>query len=185
MSGALAIEAASLARSVTPPNLTLRELAAGLAKINRLAGKTNPFFSVAQHSVIVADQLADDAMVAMCGLLHDAHEIVTNDIPTWLPEWLAGRYGENAIAHLKAAIDAILFPKFGLPWPLPPQVLARVAYADQRAFKTELRDIAWPLCHPHDCGAPPLSNAIRSPWPWPKAEEHFLKTWHRFSVLVG
>jgi integrase len=60
-------------------------LARALSKICRYAGACPSFYSVAEHSVMVADRLwalTKSHRSARAGLLHDAVEILTGDIPS-------------------------------------------------------------------------------------------------------
>jgi Rad3-related DNA helicase len=64
------------------PNIEV--LARALSKICRYAGACPSFYSVAEHSVMVADRLwarTGSRRAARAGLLHDAVEIVIGDIP--------------------------------------------------------------------------------------------------------
>lgn len=62
---------------------TITDLAYALAGQSRFAGHLNRWWSIAHHSMFVS-QLAPTAgpEVALYGLLHDAHEAITSDVPS-------------------------------------------------------------------------------------------------------
>jgi uncharacterized protein len=73
--------------------IQIEVVAGGLSKICRFAGCCDEFYSVAQHSVLVAQQAdrlarcagmsgAERIGISQAALLHDAHEIITGDIPS-------------------------------------------------------------------------------------------------------
>lgn len=60
--------------------ITLEDIAVALSRAPRFNGHTDPFYSVAQHSVYVARLMKGDAQLK--GLLHDASEAYLADVPT-------------------------------------------------------------------------------------------------------
>jgi uncharacterized protein len=105
--------------------VSIEMLADVLSRINRFAGHTKHFYSVAQHSVntsiIVAKGHERDA------LLHDTSEAFTNDLPTPLKCALPG------IREIEQRIEARISEKFGTTFPLSPEV----KYADLQMLKIE------------------------------------------------
>jgi hypothetical protein len=65
---------------------TLRDIAISLSRLPRFAGHTKVEWSVLDHSLFVFRLLAAsnrrDYAAQLAGLLHDAHECVTGDIPS-------------------------------------------------------------------------------------------------------
>ena len=64
-------------------NINIEHIAHALSMQCRYNGQIKEFYSVAQHSMFVADVLwhmTDDKQVALCGLLHDAAEAYIGDI---------------------------------------------------------------------------------------------------------
>lgn len=97
-----------------PGPFKLRDIAHALSYLPRFSGMTRHFYSVAQHSLMVADMARDcaffDVRDEQYALLHDAHEAYTGDIPTPL-KW--------ACPELKAIEDRIAFAlrfKFRIHW---------------------------------------------------------------------
>lgn len=62
-----------------PEQIVIEDIARGLANRARWGGQTRDYYSVAEHSVMVACQCSDD--FRLWGLLHDAAEAYLGDIP--------------------------------------------------------------------------------------------------------
>ena len=150
-----------------PEDVDFRDIAEGLAKACRFAGQIPTFYTVAQHSVIVAQMLPIEARPY--GLIHDAHEAFLCDITTPVKAaltMLGGGPAWNALVH---GLDAAIHAAAGLQWPLPPAIAESVEHADRVAFATERRDIhpEAPLLWEIDLPAP--RAAVIKPWPWHRA----------------
>ncbi len=77
-----------------PDDIALPDIAAGLAHTCRFGGHCRQFYSVAHHSLHVADELpAGNARLRAIGLLHDAAEAYLGDIPRPLKTELASFQG--------------------------------------------------------------------------------------------
>lgn len=152
--------------------VTLTDLATGLARIPRFLGATrgDHAYSVAQHSVLVA-QLLQHAPLPLrrAALLHDAHEAILGDIATPVKRAL----GRQLVAELERRIALPLYARFRLA----PALLddARVKHADRTALAMERRDLMarsawdWPEDLPEPLRWPPLR-----PWPASLAQAQFL-----------
>lgn len=107
----------------SPSQIVIGDIAHGLAHQCRFNGQTNKFYSVAQHSVLVASILPRELRLA--GLLHDASEAYLGDVvqplKDLLPEYqsietnfcevLGARFGVNlqhndAIRHADLVVLA-------------------------------------------------------------------------------
>lgn len=112
-----------------PQPLTIEEVAHALANLCRFTGHPERFYSVAQHSVLVAKLLPP--RLQLQGLLHDAVEAVMGDMASplkmLLPEYKA----------LEHKVEAVILQGFGLPAKLDPLV----KHADLVALRTEQRDL--------------------------------------------
>ena len=85
-----------------PNAISVLDVAAGLSKINRFNGHTNRLYSVAEHSLHVAEVMERDLRITdpralLAGLLHDAHEAYVGDLSTPL---------KQALAQISADTDA-------------------------------------------------------------------------------
>jgi hypothetical protein len=161
---------------LNPKNNTfdILDIAHALSNVCRFAGHTREFYSVAQHSVMVARICVRQAAVAdiidhgRAGLLHDAAEAYLGDITRPLKQLLPD------YKVIEARTEAALFSAFRIPHPLP----KIVKHADLVMLATEQRD----LMPPHDdewtllTGIEPLPEVI-NPWHPEKAEREFLLMW--------
>ncbi len=95
------------------PAPSLEDIAVGLGRICRYAGGCQQFWPVLLHSFVVADMLPKPLKIY--GLLHDAAEILTNDIPRPF------KTEENS------ATEAILFAKILKSFNLSPMNSAQAA----------------------------------------------------------
>jgi 5'-deoxynucleotidase YfbR-like HD superfamily hydrolase len=90
-----------------PHQIDIRDIAHGLSLLCRFSGQCPYFFSVAEHSIYVANNLPDNLKLE--GLLHDASEAYLADLPrpvkVGLPEY-------NAI---EAAVEEVIAQKFDQP----------------------------------------------------------------------
>jgi len=64
---------------------TIEDVAVGLGRIPRFVGQTKRWWPVLLHSMVVYEMMlsrADDKFIQLHALWHDAHEAVTEDVPT-------------------------------------------------------------------------------------------------------
>lgn len=112
-------------------DVDLRDIAHALSNQCRFAGHIPTFYSVAQHSVLVASLAPPWA--AKWALLHDASEAYLTDLPSplkRLPEFSAYRAAE-------ARASMVIAERFGLDAVCPDEVHA----ADKLALAIEMRDV--------------------------------------------
>lgn len=160
-----------------------------LARIPRFNGAvTGGHYSVAQHSVLIADTILDDggdAEAATVGLLHDAHEYIWGDVTTPAQDGLAEleveMFGDSRFAQVlreaKQRADAAIFRACGVPWPPPPQIVRTVKAYDLRMLATERLQMLSPSSKRWNAvieRAEPLRmRGGITPWPIAKAAEEF------------
>lgn len=142
------------------------DIAHTLSNESRFGGKTREFYSVAQHSVRVAQAIWQEtcnAEQALAGLFHDASEAYLRDIPSplkYLPEFDFYRRAEKVL-------EAMIYAHFGLK---PDDEL--IKRHDQRALHHEAfhlmpKHSEWNLTtdrpedfEPFDCWDPRLAQIL-------------------------
>lgn len=156
-----------------PEDVRAADIAHALSLQCRFAGHCRVPYSVAEHSVRVAEWVWDetngDRRASLAGLLHDASEAYCVDVPRPLKPHLGG-YRE--IEHgVMRAIEAWA----GLP--IGACEVPIIKRADEVLLMTEARDLMGPAPAPWTFaqGAPakPLREKI-VPWGWKRAEAAFL-----------
>lgn len=163
--------------ALTKDDIDIRDIAAALAKMCRFNGATRTFYSVAQHSVLVADMLYDDPVAACYGLLHDAHEAYVGDITRPCRVLIELMASEDLVEHICNNAQQAIHRALGLAWPVPISMRAKVKHADDAALSTEFRDLIE--------GDPPVGLPTAWPRPitrglaWDKAEDLFMERYHR------
>lgn len=114
------------------------DIAHALSLINRFTGHTTRPYSVAEHSLLVAD-LAEAAgaspVVQMAALIHDAHEAYTGDVSTPV-KWAIGQPWES-FEHAEAMR---MQHQFGLRSATTAS-RAQIRRWDLEALATERRDL--------------------------------------------
>ena len=126
-------------RAPLPPyKPSLSEIGHSLAHINRFTGHAKRAYSVAEHSLLVADMANADGMgtmVELCALMHDAHESITGDVATPIKQVLGDAWGrferaeQNALLHAYGLVDAMA------------EHASIVKFYDRKALATERRDL--------------------------------------------
>jgi hypothetical protein len=96
-----------------PGDVDLDEIALALGNQCRYAGGVRRFYSVAEHSVLIARWLRDHAHpldVQLAGLLHDAAEAYTGDItyPMQAVLWSASPAARAAYREVQRKLDAAI-----------------------------------------------------------------------------
>jgi uncharacterized protein len=150
--------------------VAIEDIAHGLAYQCRFNGQTREFYSVAQHSLIVASLVPTDLRLA--ALLHDAAEAYLGDmvkpLKVLLPEF----------ADLEDKVTAIIATTFGIDF----SDYAPIKRADLIALATEKRDLM-----PHSAerwayldDIRPLAQPIVAMSP-SQAKQAFLEQFARFA----
>lgn len=136
-----------------PQDVHLTDIAHALSHLCRWTGHTWELYSVAQHSVLVAEHVPD--RLKPLALLHDAHEAYLGDLSRPVRDCLTRGRGE--FQALKAWIDRAIFRRFGLDWPCHAD-FRTIKVADDRALATEARDLV-------NTDGEPWWEAIAKPFP--------------------
>mgnify|MGYP003583898965 CR=1 FL=1 len=166
-----------------PADVHWPDIAEQLAKVPRFVGATpGVAYSVAQHCCLVADTLP--LTLRPYGLLHDAPEAFSGDIPTpykrLVAQIAAGQGAGDVLAFAEEMQARALHAAAGLEYPLPVADHGAIKRADLVALATEHRDLqvenplAWRESLPD-----PLPAVVR-PWPWPRAADEWLARLYRW-----
>ncbi len=134
----------------SPGSVNLHDIAVSLSNQCRFGGAILEFYSVAQHCVHVSNLLPVKGGLALRGLLHDAAEAYTVDVPTPLKRMLK-EYGEIEERVLRAIAMSFHMPTHWLT-SLPDSVHV----ADKVALATERRDLRRPTTN--DWGPSPAPD---------------------------
>jgi uncharacterized protein len=128
----------------SPGDIEIEDIAHGLARVARWNGQTTGAhaFSVAQHSLLVADIVEtlnpDFAPSHQCAaLLHDAPEYVIGDLISPFKAAIGLDYKAFELRLLSA-----IHVRFGVPATLPSEVASAIKYADRIAAFHEAISLA-------------------------------------------
>lgn len=161
-----------------PDDVDITDIAHGLALTTRYNRQAKFPYSVAQHSVLLADNCP--AEMALLALMHDAHEAYSPFGDVSRP--VKGAPGVKVLVEsVEDRIDRAIATKFSLPWPIKNKAIAAL---DTRILLDERAQV---LTHTtHVWGLPadlkPLGVHIE-PWSWQVARERFLGAFDRYSKL--
>ncbi len=128
----------------SPLDIEIEDIALGLSRVARWNGQTigEHGYSVAQHSILVAELTAAEAPAApvqclLAALLHDAPEYVTSDLVTPLKHAVGASYTDIEERMARAVHTA-----FGLPAVLPREWRDAIDRADKLAAFVEAVHLA-------------------------------------------
>jgi len=159
-----------------PAAIEIEDIAHALANSCRFGGHCSAFYSIAQHSCLVADAAGADRETALHALLHDASEAYLGDLPHPLKHRspLGVLYRE-----IEEPLQAAILERFGLVGVAPAVVkeLDRAALATERAALMRVADDAW---WPELDGVEPFDVVI-DPWPPDRAACEFLDRFGRLA----
>jgi len=120
-----------------PDMICLEDIAFSLAQQPRFNGHTKFHYSVAQHSILVANLVPD--FLKLSALFHDAHEAYIGDLVQPFKEFMSNEVPEFSVAlkWLVLKIDAAIVERFSL------QNFGHslIGAADLQALATERRDL--------------------------------------------
>lgn len=151
-------------------DVCVEDIAHALSNVCRFTGHVREFYSVAQHSVYVAEVLETlglSAAVVFQGLLHDAAEAYLCDMARPVKRSVVG-YREIETENLR-----VIFVALGVPWPMA----GAVKVVDERMLMTEARDLMGPKPEPWSLDADPYPFVVE-PVPPKVAEESWLVSYH-------
>ncbi len=150
--------------------VVIEDIAHALSMTCRFTGHVQKFYSVAQHSILVAELVPVEH--ALAGLLHDASEAYLCDLPSpvkaGLPEY----------KQMEERVHERVCEVFGLPYPHHPVI----KWADIKAVATESRDLMpnpptlWRI------PGKPLAGVKVDPWSSERAEKEFLDLYRELTT---
>lgn len=114
-------------------DIRITDIAHALGNACRFSGHTRDFYSVAQHSVVVADlcvELGAPELEAVA-LLHDATEAYLVDVPSPIKQSM------HEYKAAEARLLGVIFEAFGLDPQLAGELPTVVKAADRRALEIE------------------------------------------------
>ena len=128
----------------TPEQVDIEDMLNNLSRIPRWCGSGE--LTVLQHSLWVAFELQRhdyDSNTIICGLLHDAHEYVTGDIPQPLLELIRIETTVPEmpfLTHVQARIQSAIESRFGLTFTDDERVLVNCTDRAARMAETAKSD---------------------------------------------
>lgn len=159
-----------------PEDIDIEDIAHALSNLCRFAGHSKEFYSVAQHSCLVAMALPPE--LAIYGILHDASEAYIVDIPSPLKRYLPG-YKE-----IENKIMGVIYEKFGLDPNVPPIVKEmdeRILVNEMKALLPTMEDCNFKYPEGaffHGLGA----EIVWDPWYRDKVKEYFLQDYRLYMI---
>lgn len=170
---------------MTTDQVDIEDIAQGLSMTARFRGQTREFYSVAQHSVMVARALPP--VLGLAGLLHDAGEAYLFDCARPIKRFVQFR-GEHAsfvesMASRERRVLETVFAACGVLWPTGDGWEA-ITDADLRALMTEARDLMGPPPEPWGIVASPYRATV-VPLTWREARCVFLDTFRSLTSGVA
>lgn len=172
----------------TPEQVCARDIAHALALLNRYCGHSLWPYSVAQHSIMVAEIVAATAPeLALAALLHDAPEAYLNDwsspLKAIMRDWQANGAHGQAPLYLDEAIGDCIRARYRIN--LGPAERRLIKHADLVALATEKRDLFGPAPQEGwgDATGFELPEPLAAPcqeWSWLRAEAGFLRAFDAY-----
>ncbi len=154
-----------------PEDVCIDDIAHALSMLCRFGGHCDRFYSVAEHSVYVAEHCREHAL---WGLLHDASEAYLVDVPRPL-KMLMPNYRD-----IEAGVQRAICLAFGLD----PSEPARVKYIDRAVLMDERLQIMSGSTQAWSTDVQPLGIEIGC-WQPPTAKVMFLDAFHRLMREVA
>jgi hypothetical protein len=156
-------------------DVDIGDVAHALSNQCRFGGHSRVFYSVAQHSCVVADAVeaaGADATTTLWALLHDASEAYLLDLPHPIKHRTA--LGE-AYREVEAGVTAAIAEHFALPV-APPPIVKRIDREVLAAERLAFMQVEWDW--PELDGVTPLELELE-PWSPERAASEFLARFER------
>lgn len=143
-----------------PEQICIEDIAHHLSLICRFAGACKFHYSVAQHSLLVAQHLPPRLKLA--GLMHDAAETYLNDLCRPIKPYMyfhsnPDNPGIVSFERQEDEVERRIFSILGIPWP-DEAGWEQIKIEDNRAVMTEARDIMAASPEPWSVPAEPWAD---------------------------
>lgn len=149
---------------LNPDEVHLEDIAHGLSHICRWVGQCDSFYSVAAHSLLVAEKTrllagtsGDADELVLAALLHDAAEAYLGDFSGPLKDLTC--FSEYVALHDN--ILRMIYHKFGVTFPSTPKLVRAV---DQASRLLENEALFRDKHSPEDLGVDPTLYQLWTPW---------------------
>lgn len=162
----------------TEDTINIVDIAHALSNNCRFNGHVQFYYSVAQHSVLISNQLEKEgypAAILFFGLMHDAAEAYVPDMPTPIKQRLP------EFKKLEDLIESVIFKKYGIKKTVSTKKI--VKEADIRMLITEARDVMGMQIKPWGVEATPYSNFRIEPQLPLDAEKDFLLRFEQIMLM--
>lgn len=169
-----------------PSLIDINDIAHALSLTCRFGGHCRSFYSVAQHSVLVAEWMYKNfspqkcAMIGMIGLLHDAAEAYVGDIPRPIKRSLIN------FDKMEFDILQMIYEKYGVWDFYEEEVFIKpdsVQFVDDILLSTERRDLMKSGVMGWVKLPPPITKKIRL-WKPQKAEKKFINLFNKYMAII-
>ena len=150
-------------------HINIHDIAQSLSNLCRFNGHCQQFYSVAQHSMLVAEMVPEE--LRLVALLHDATEAYLGDVITPVKQQVDGFQ----------KLEIRLWKRIASAFDIQPELIELVHMADLMALATEKRDLMpqdtgeWPILKgipPHEDRIIPMAPAL--------ARQLFMQAFYRY-----
>ncbi len=149
-----------------PEDFCIDDIAHHLSHVCRFGGATRAFYSVAEHSMLVAFLLP--ARLSLAGLLHDASEAFLGDMVSTVKRTLP------SYQYIEGVVQAAIYKQFGIELSLEDAALIKhadlVVLATERARLMPNDGVEWAILQ----GITPLDNNMPEPLTPHDARQRFI-----------
>jgi uncharacterized protein len=116
------------------PVPSIEVIARALSQINRFAGNTSVFYSVADHCLNVAEWAPQRYKLE--ALMHDAHEAIIGDIPTPVKQYVLSLGGGAALFSLERSLQGWIADHYRFNF--ESEIAEHVEFGDRVLLHTEM-----------------------------------------------
>ncbi|KXJ56543.1 MAG: hypothetical protein AXW12_00490 [Thalassospira sp. Nap_22] len=155
---------------VKPSDIDFLEIGYALSNLRRFTGHAHTHWSVAQHCLLMTTLVTKTA--APYALLHDAHEMFSNDVSSPFKNAMAQIIpdGDKAYRILCERFDAAIFEAAELIYPIPSMIAYEIKEADAMLCAAEQQAIMTDAVPDYDTGElykkviPQPEEVVRHAW---------------------